>query len=81
MLRYDGTGERGMTDIGAAASGLQQKQEQHGGGEGTCDNTLTEQGQHSSGSTGIGGRDSLKISYNKENLASPHCVFMGRCSM
>lgn len=58
VLRYDGSGERGLADIALLL-------------EGTAE-----------GSTDAGGScfGDLRLAYNKADLSSPYCLFLGNCT-
>lgn len=57
VLRYDGSGERGMAGIAPLLEGAAGASEDAEGSR-------------------VG---DLRLSYNKSDLSSPHCLFLGRC--
>ncbi|CAN0310262.1 unnamed protein product, partial [Ectocarpus fasciculatus] len=85
VLPLDGTGEVGMTEVAAlllmraesapaAAAASAESAAASGGASGGTKASPT-----GGGGGGHGGSD-LRLSYNKADLSSPQCVFLGRCT-
>lgn len=67
VLSYEGSGERGIADVVPL---LRQDAVSGGGGDGgdSRDDARTPR------------LDAARLSYNKEDLSSPRCLFVGNCT-
>lgn len=85
VLRYDGSGEGGMSEVAALLRASGEKDAKTapagtasagGGGAGAA----VGEGKRSESPASSTPDSRLVLSYNKADLSSPRCMFLGRCS-